>query len=179
MDTIYSNICDLNQGILYINFFHDYDKTIEIRFPEIFELGYHSYDLATLFAGNSTHSPNKPNTLTGTVSGSINNEYVYSSVGTDDDGDLLYYFFDWGDGTDSGWIGYYGSGDECSASHVWLEEGNFEIKVKTRDLFGFESEWSDPLIVTMPKRKSQLFLELIKNNNPLLFSFLSFFLQGR
>lgn len=161
LDTIYSNICDLNQGIMYIYFFHDFDKFIEIRIPDIFEQGYQNYYFIDLFSDNSTNNPNKPETLTGKISGKIGSEYTYSTIGTDNDGDLLFYFFDWGDGTDSGWIGYYDSGEECSASHVWNEEGNFEIKVKTKDLFGLESEWSEPLVVSIPKNKSLYLFPLI------------------
>ena len=154
LDTIYSNICDLNQGIMYLYFFHEYDHFVEIRLPDIFELGYQCYDVPSLFENTSSHVPNKPETVTGSVSGRIGHEYEYSTVGTDDDGDLLFYFFDWGDGTNSGWIGYYESGETCSASHVWTEEGTYEIKVKTKDLFGYESEWSDPLPIRMPKNKA-------------------------
>ncbi len=154
LDTIYSNICDLNQGIMLLYFFHDYDHFIEINIPEIFEQGYQNYDLPLLFDDNSFHNPNKPGTIAGEINGNINREYEYSVTGTDDDGDLLFYFFDWGDDTDSGWIGYYGSGETCSATHIWTEKGNFEIKVKTKDLFGYESEWSDPIVVDMPKNKS-------------------------
>ena len=154
LDTIYSNICDLNQGIMYIHFFHDYNHFIEIRIPDIFEQGNQIYNLPLLFADNSSNNPNKPETVTGEISGSIQQEYEYSTIGTDDDGDLLFYFFDWGDETNSGWIGYYEQGEMCSASHVWTDEGNFEIKVKTKDLFGYESEWSDPFVVSMPKTKS-------------------------
>jgi hypothetical protein len=154
LDTIYSNICDLNQGIMYLYFFHEYDHFVEIRLPDIFELGYQCYDVPSLFENTSSHVPNKPEIVTGSVSGRIGHEYEYSTVGTDDDGDLLFYFFDWGDGTNSGWIGYYESGETCSASHVWTEEGTYEIKVKTKDLFGYESEWSDPLPIRMPKNKA-------------------------
>jgi hypothetical protein len=153
LDTIYSYICDLNQGIMYVYFFHEYGHFMEIRLPDIFEQGYQTYDVAALFANSSMHKPNKPEKVTGSVSGRIHNEYTYTTSGTDDDGDLLFYWFDWGDGSDSGWIGYYPSGEECSVSHVWTEEGNFEIKVKTKDIFGYESEWSDPLSVTMPRNK--------------------------
>jgi len=153
LDTIYSNICDLNQGIMYIYFFHDYNHFIEIRFPDIFEQGNQIYDLPLLFVDNSSHNPNKPETVTGKVSGRIQREYEYSTIGSDDDGDLLFYFFDWGDGTNSGWIGYYDSGEICSTSHTWTEEGNYEIKVKTKDLFGYKSEWSDSLLISMPKIK--------------------------
>ena len=49
LDTIYSNICDLNQGIMYLYFFHEYDHFVEIRLPDIFELGYQCYDVPSLF----------------------------------------------------------------------------------------------------------------------------------
>jgi len=178
LDTIYSNICDLKQGIMYIYFFHNYQQVVEIRLPEIFEQGYQSYSLASLFTNNSNHSPNKPETVTGAVSGRINNEYIYSTIGTDDDDDLLFYFFDWGDGTNSGWIGYYDSGEKCTASHVWLEEGNFEIKVKTKDLFGNESEWSDPLSVAMPKNREikNTFFDFLENH-PILYQIFKRFLK--
>ena len=173
LDTIYSNVCDLNQGFMYIYFFHDFSRFVEIRLPDIFEQGYQNYDLAALFINNSTHNPNKPETVKGSISGRILKEYTYSTIGTDDDGDLLFYFYDWGDGTNSGWIGNFDSGEECSASHVWFEEGNFEIRVKTRDLYGFESEWSDPFSVSMPRnriinRQFLIFLQNIMEKFPLL-----------
>jgi len=44
LDTVYSNICDLKNGIMYYNFFHDYNTFLEIHIPEIFELGFQKYD---------------------------------------------------------------------------------------------------------------------------------------
>jgi hypothetical protein len=163
LDTVYSNICDLNNGIMYYNFFHDYNNFLEIHIPEIFEQGYQNYDLPSLFVDNTSHRPNKPETLTGEVSGRVNREYEYSTTGFDDDGDILFYLFDWGDETDSGWIGYYDSGEPCLAYHTWAEVGNYEVRVKTKDLFCYESDWSDPLVVTMPKNK------VIEIFNPWLF----------
>jgi hypothetical protein len=59
--------------------------------------------------------------------------------------------------------------------HNWTERGEYEIRVKAKDTWGNESEWSDPLVVTMPKinehrlervtpleDKIQLFRELIR-----------------
>jgi len=40
------------------------------------------------------------------------------------------------------------------ATHNWTERGDYEVKVKARDHYGAESEWSDPFTVTMPKSKS-------------------------
>ena len=179
LDTIYSYICDLTQGVMYLYFFHDYDHFIEIRLPEIFEQGYQNFDVATLFANDSMHNPNKPETVTGSASGRIRSEYVYSTTGTDDDGDVLFYWFEWGDGTNSGWIGYYPSGEECSASHIWTEGGTFEIKVKSMDIYGKESDWSDPFAVTMPRNKVIQLYWLIPRfleNHPQMFSLIQQFL---
>jgi choloylglycine hydrolase len=150
LDTIYSDICDLTNGSMYLYFFHDYAHVMEIKLPEIFDYGYQQYDLPSLFTPNASHSPHKPEGITGRVSGRINQDYEYSAIGTDDDNDLLFYYFDWGDGTNSGWMGYYHAGEPCTALHEWSEQGTYEIKVKTRDIYGQESTWSDPFPITMP-----------------------------
>ena len=62
--------------------------------------------------------------------------------------------FDWGDGTDSGWIGPYTSGDISNATHIWTKSGNYHVKVKAKDEFGAESYWSDPLSVSIPKNRA-------------------------
>jgi len=100
--------------------------------------------------------PNKPAKPSGTINGKINVEYTYTSLATDPDGDQLYYLFDWGDGTDSGWVGPYNSGVTASAKHTWTVKGSYDIKVKARDVpLREESPWSDPLPVTMPLNQNQ------------------------
>ena len=94
--------------------------------------------------------PNKPMTPSGEASGKIGVSYIYESSTTDNDGDQIYYLFDWGDGTDSGWVGPYDSGDICQESHIWNTKGSYSIKVKAKDTIGSESAWSDPLPITMP-----------------------------
>ncbi|KAA0003677.1 MAG: PKD domain-containing protein [Thermoplasmata archaeon] len=100
---------------------------------------------------STNNPPNKPNRPSGPTSGEIGTSYSYSSSTIDIDGDTLYYLFDWGDGSKSNWIGPYESGQIVNASHVWNREGNYSIKVKAKDTYGAESEWSDPLVVSMPK----------------------------
>ena len=56
-----------------------------------------------------------------------------------------------GDDTYSGWLGPYDSGEIIKTSHVWSVIGSFEVKVKAKDIHFLESEWSDPLSITMPK----------------------------
>ena len=78
-------------------------------------------------------------------------KYSYSTFTVDIASDKLFYVFDWGDGTDSGWIGPYDSGETVEASHMWTEEGKYNIKVNVMDSYGELSEWSDPLAVAMVK----------------------------
>jgi len=113
-------------------------------------------------------APDKPATPSGTINGKINVEYTYTSSTTDANGDQLYYLFNWGDGTDSGWVGPYVSGVTASAKHTWTEKGDYEIEVKAKDIDGAESVWSDPLPVSMPLNINQqsssqsVFLQLLR-----------------
>lgn len=102
---------------------------------------------------NGNTPPIKPEIPTGPSSGRTNREYVFSTFTTDPDGHQVRYQFDWGDSNFSDWFGPYESGEEINVTHAWTKKGDFEIKVKARDIFGLESVWSDPLIVSMPKNK--------------------------
>ena len=105
---------------------------------------------------SDNQAPEKPATPDGPNSGNAGTEYTYSTSTSDPDGDQVYYWFDWGDDTNSGWLGPYDSGDEVTISHTWDSTGSFEIKVKAKDTEGTQSEWSDPLPVSMPKSKSTI-----------------------
>jgi PKD repeat protein len=67
---------------------------------------------------------------------------------TDPDGDAFYCLWDWGDGTNTDWLGPYQSGSSISASHVWMHAGVYEIKAKVK-INGAESNWSEPLPITI------------------------------
>jgi len=109
--------------------------------------------------------PLKPGRPTGPPSGKAGEEYIFSCITTDSYNLDLYYQFDWGDGNLSEWIGPYNSGEKGSASYIWHEKGTYNIRVKAKNTKGAESEWSDSLIVSMPKNK-------ILNTNPLFLQFL-------
>jgi len=117
----------------------------------------------TLAIAKESLPPDKPDSPDGPSSGSVNIEHTYTASTTDPDGDKLNYLFDWGDGSYSNWIGPKNSGQSVSASHTWTNEGNYQIKVLAKDIHGVQSEWSDPLSVSMPKKKAinpfLLFLE--------------------
>jgi hypothetical protein len=93
------------------------------------------------------YPPQTPIQPSGLLSGQPGIEYNFSSLTTDPDGDSLYYQFNWGDGTNSDWVGPYLSGDSCSASHTWEHSGIFQIKVKAKDEHARESGWSDSLVI--------------------------------
>lgn len=116
--------------------------------------------------------PQKPNRPDGSTEGKPNVEYMYKTATTDFDGDQLYFNFSWGDGSYSGWIGPYESDEEAFARHAWAEKGTYNITVKAKDSKDAESEWSDPLPVTMPMKiiyshpVLQWFYERILNRYP-------------
>jgi len=94
---------------------------------------------------------NPPDTpsINGPASGKPGVNYLYTFVTTDPDGEAVYYFVDWGDETNSGWLGPYASGVQASTTHSWSAEGTYTIKVKAKDTSGDESGWAT-LDVTMP-----------------------------
>ena len=97
-----------------------------------------------------SNPPNTPN-VDGPRIGKVGEEYTYTADTTDPDGDQLYYWFDWGDGTSSGWVGPYDSGATASASHTWTIKGIYKIKVKAKDTYDVGSDFSKPLGNIMPK----------------------------
>lgn len=117
-------------------------------------------DITSAIISQQNDPPVKPSVPSGKTSGKAGTEYTYTSSTTDPEGDDLYYLWSWGDGTDSGWLGPYSNGETSSASHTWDEQSSYEIKVKAKDTNGGESEWSDPLPISMPRN--------IQSENPLL-----------
>ena len=98
------------------------------------------------------NAPDKP-VIDGPNSGLINSEYNFTAVSSDPDGHNISYYFNWGDGTHSGWTDFVPSGTIVNLSHSWEKRGTYTIKVKAKDDYGMESEWGE-LTVTMPKNKA-------------------------
>jgi hypothetical protein len=132
--------------------------------------------------------PNTPNAPLGASSTKPGLEYTYQTNTTDPNQNILYYCFDWGDNTNSGWIGPYESGKTASANHTWNEEDTYWIKVKAKndpncdgDLSdGSESLWSRYLQVVVPKNKpAYKLLELFNFHEkiPLMFQALKYLLH--
>lgn len=102
--------------------------------------------------------PNNP-IINGTNEGVPGQEYEFTFSSTDPEDDELSYYIEWGDGNNTDWLGPYVSGEVITLSHSWDSQGTYTIKVKARDVFNEESDWSY-FEVTMPKNK-----EFVSNLN--------------
>jgi hypothetical protein len=85
--------------------------------------------------------PNVP-IITGPTSGDMGSEYDYTFITTDPDGNKVYYYIEWGDGNVEEWIGLYDSGEEVTIGHTWLDQGEYTIRAKAKDIYDTESDWS-------------------------------------
>ena len=141
-----------------------------------FNLRYESFIHSSLWGNpdldinshNMNNAPSKPERPNGPNTGKLRTDYTFTSSSIDPENDQVYYCWSWGD-DNTEWIGPFSSGEEISASHSWNEEGNYVVKVKSKDIYGSESEWSDSLVVNMPKNKiifrsPQLLYKLIENH---------------
>jgi hypothetical protein len=61
---------------------------------------------------------------------------------------------DWGDGTNSGWLGPYSPGTPTTAEKSWNSTATYAVQTMAKDIHGVTSEWSDPISI------------LIINDNP-------------
>ncbi len=102
-----------------------------------------------LTMGVVSRPPETPVIPDGPSKWTINIETTFTTVTTDPEGDSISYLFDWGDGTDSGWVGPYGSGQIAEASHIWTKLGDFQVKAKAQDVYGVTSDWSETCTISI------------------------------
>ena len=72
-----------------------------------------------------------------------------------------------------------GSGETITAKHIWSEIGDYEIKVKARDIYDFESDWSDSFTISMPRNRqiSNTFLMRLFERFPNVFPLLRYLIN--
>jgi parallel beta-helix repeat protein len=88
-------------------------------------------------------------TITGPTTGDAGTEYDYEFVVVDPEGDDVFFYIDWGDGSYEEWIGPYESNEEVTVSHIWEEQGIYTIMAQAKDVWGAVGEWGY-LEVEMP-----------------------------
>ncbi len=112
-------------------------------------------DISKLSMRIGNEAPDAPS-ISGKILGDLDVEYEYTFASTDLDGDNIYYWINWGDGTHIDHFGPYASGTEVKLKHSWQKRGASTIKAQAEDELGEFGE-EGQLTVTMPKSKEIYF----------------------
>ena len=105
-----------------------------------------------------------------------NKEMTYEFEVTEPQGENIYLYIDWGDGMVDEWIGPYSSDEPTQLSHTWTEHGPYTIKVKAKDVNGYESDWAEYGVSAIKVRSSYMLLQNLLVKYPLIMSiFKAFF----
>ncbi len=99
-----------------------------------------------LATANQNQPPANPTQPIGPTSGGTNIEYTYSTTTTDPESQQVFYLWSWGDSNGT-WLGPFDSGDVVLATHSWNNSGDYNVRVKAKDVEGAESGWSDSITV--------------------------------
>ena len=142
-----SIISKANEDSKMDNIYRIEDERMRYGYYQLILFGDPTIDLIN-HPGNT--KPNKPETPSGPTDGEAGVEYEYTTCTTDPDGHSVQYGWDWNDIYPIEWTEFYPSGTPVTVSHSWIISGSREIRVKARDIFGAESEWSDTLTITLP-----------------------------
>jgi len=86
--------------------------------------------------------------ITGPTSGRVNKNYIFDVSAVDPQRDDVYLYVEWGDGTNTDWLGPYDSGEVIQVSHSFPERINYTIKVKAKDIDDNEGK-EQPHLITM------------------------------
>jgi hypothetical protein len=66
---------------------------------------------------------------------------------TNPSGGQVFYWLEWGDETNTSWLGPYNSSDETKIAHIYYVNGTYEIIGKAKNLNDFESPWSNSIFM--------------------------------
>jgi hypothetical protein len=158
-DFYFSNtICNMNHTWYAVG-----EHSLKVKARDIFgnESDWSESFIINIEMDPANNPPVVPYNFNGPVTGTTGIYYNYSARSIDPDNDDIFYLFDWGDGNDSDWLGPFKTGEICLISNNWTEEGTYEIKVKAKDIFNLESEWSDSLHISVPRNNQVNSLQIL------------------
>ena len=97
--------------------------------------------------GYQSETISKPNAPNGPVNGRVGENLTFSIGGASSSlGHPIQYLFDWGDGSNSGWL----TQGQSNASHIWNSPGNYSVKARARcAIDNTLSDWSEPILVSI------------------------------
>ncbi|MGF3555024.1 MAG: C25 family cysteine peptidase, partial [Thermoplasmatota archaeon] len=130
-------------GVAIITFFEPIEFMEEAK---LVVTAYNKIPYITSIQIGDSYPPSVPE-ITGPGVGRKNKEYEFTAVSIDPEADQIYYMFDWGDGTQSEWIGPVNSGTEIKINHSWAVVGNYSVKAKAKDVKDSTSKWTEPHLI--------------------------------
>jgi len=102
-------------------------------------------EVLTIYINTPPDRPYEPN---GQCTANLFINYSINTNSKDADGDLIFFMVDWGDQI-SKWIGPYKSDEVFSMNHSFQVVGIYKIRVRCKDIYGSESDWSKSRTVTV------------------------------
>jgi len=140
---VWSSPCIGEDGTVYIGSTYDMGKGYLHAFGSV----------------ESNSPPGKP-TITGTINGTIREEYWYGFTTIDPDNNPVTCEIDWGDGSAIE-SKEFASSENGWASHIYTRKGQYTIKAMARDTLGAESDWTT-FTVTMPCSYNRPLLQIFE-----------------
>jgi len=115
--------------------------------------------------------------IIGPTSGVVGEELTFCiNPVVDPEGDEIYVFWDWDDGTTTDWQGPYPSGTEICKTHTWTKKGTYTIKAKLKD-HEAESEWGTlEVVIPRPRPSYFQFIKLLLERYPTILPMLKYIL---
>lgn len=118
----------------------------EITFRECGEEEDQHYEDTLCLIIEENRPPDRP-IIEGDTTGQEGDTLNFEVLADNDQETQVWYFIDWGDGTDSGWIGPYSQGVWTPVTNSWSTAGEYTVKAKAKDSHDAESDWSNSIIV--------------------------------
>jgi hypothetical protein len=137
---------------------HELDLTLSVEWVGDGEL---SIDLSITNNEEFFNEPPADPQITGPSSGKKGVEQTFEITATDPDGNDLYYYINWGDGSPEELVGPYKSGKTATVTHTWAKKGTYMIQVKSRDVYDATSDWVT-MEISIPKSKSMSMTPLLR-----------------
>jgi hypothetical protein len=134
-----------------------------------------------VYCFTDSYPPDAPKTPVGPANAGPNIPLNFTTVTTDFEGNQIYYWWDWGDGNNTDWVGPFNSDESMTANYSWINNGTYDIRVKAKDSTGLEGAWSTPLTISIapqisliPYKIGFIYLKFFHFNNSYFYSDLLF-----
>jgi len=129
--------------------FNDYEFTLT-------KIGKRSNDSTDYFSGKIDEfkiikygggNEQNPPEITGPTNGKTGINYDFTFKADDPEEDDIWYYIDWGDGTNTDWFGSFPSGQEVTKTHKWLANGTYDIWGRSKDIWHFSNKSHHTIVI--------------------------------